>query len=434
MVSKKQAQIGLIYFLVVMYALCYQLQAPIEPFLVEKLVGKGGDSATQYAKLQSFFSIVQTVGSLCFGYVLDVFGLRVGFAINFLGCALQYYMLATTTSIELLFASKIPGVFMAGFLCAQTAVSVLTDPGTERVTVLGRLTTAYTVGGVVGPYLGGALGAQGDYFVGARYACAGSLLAAVLVLFLPSEAERKAAKAKEVAAKGDKEEDVAAPASAAAADGAWFERAQTIMRLVGVLFFVKIASGVANSMSRSAQPLILKDELKFTEADMGKFLSASFAFGGFANGFLLGPLTRCLGGDVRVVVNNCLMTMGLFYAGQAALYSPSSPLMAVEGGARQYLFIGMAMGLSMFQYALGTGITAETTQTVPENMKGTLMGMEHALFSLARVGGPAAGVMLLKDYGITGLSAAVSAVFFALYAVVRVYAPATAKGKGQKAD
>jgi len=66
-------------------------------------------------------------------------------------------------------------------------------------------------------------------------------------------------------------------------------------------------------------------------------------------------------------------------------------------------------------------------------MKGTLMGMEHALFSLARVGGPAAGVMLLKDHGITGLSAAVSAVFFALYAVVRVYAPA-AKGKGQKAD
>ena len=352
MASKKQAQIGLIYFLVVMYALCYQLQAPIEPFLVEKLVGKGGDSATQYAKLQSFFSIVQTVGSLCFGYVLDVFGLRVGFAINFLGCALQYYMLATTTSIELLFASKIPGVFMAGFLCAQTAVSVLTEPGTERVTVLGRLTTAYTVGGVIGPYLGGALGAQGDYFVGARFACAGSLLAAVLVLFLPSEAERKAAKAKEVVAaaeKGGKEAAAAAAAAPAAADGAWFERAQTIMRLVGVLFFVKIASGVANSMSRSAQPLILKDELKFTEADMGKFLSASFAFGGFANGFLLGPLTRFLGGDVRVVVNNCLMIMGLFYAGQAALYSPASPLMAVEGGARQYLFIGTAMGLSMFQ-------------------------------------------------------------------------------------
>ena len=116
----KQAQIFLIYFLVVLYALCYQLQSPIEPFLVDKLVGKGGDSATKYAQLQSFFSIVQTVGSLMFGYVLDIFGLRVGFAINFLGCALQYYMLANTTSIEMLFLSKIPGVFMAGFLCAQT--------------------------------------------------------------------------------------------------------------------------------------------------------------------------------------------------------------------------------------------------------------------------------------------------------------------------
>ena len=60
--------------------------------------------------------------------------------------------------------------------------------------------------------------------------------------------------------------------------------------------------------------------------------------------------------------------------------------------------------------------------------KGTLMGMEHALFSLARVGGPAAGIMLLKSHGITGLSATVSAVFFALYVVVRVYAPAPSDG------
>jgi OCT family organic cation transporter-like MFS transporter 18 len=428
---KKEVQIFLVYFLVVLYALCYQLQSPIEPFLVDKLVGKGGDSATQYAKLQSFFSVVQTIGSLIFGYVLDVFGLRVGFAINFLGCALQYYMLATTTSIEMLFASKIPGVFMAGFLCAQTAVSVLTAPGTERVTVLGRLTTAYTVGGVIGPYLGGWLGATGDYFVSARYACGGSLLAAVLVLFLPSEAERKEAAAQEASKKDGKDDEMG---DGGESKRSWFERVLLILRLVGVLFFVKIASGVANSMSRSAQPLILKNELKFTEADMGKFLSASFAFGGFANGFLLGPLTAFLGGDVQVMVTNCLRLMGTFYAGQAMLYSAASPLMAVAGAARQYPFIIMSMGLSMFQYSLGTGITAETTQTVPEDMKGTLMGMEHALFSLARIGGPAAGVMLLENHGITGLSAVVAAVFAALFVVMRVFAPASKTSKGQKAE
>eukprot|EP00937_MAST-01D_sp_MAST-1D-sp2_P007768 g7768.t1 len=425
MAAKKQAQIALIYFLVVMYALCYQLQSPIEPFLVDKLVGEGGDAAAQYAKLQSFFSIVQTIGSLMFGYVLDIFGLRVGFAINFLGCALQYYMLANTTSLNMLFLSKIPGVFMAGFLCAQTAVSVLTAPGTERMTVLGRLTTSYTVGGVVGPYLGGWLGAKGDYFVSARYATVGSLVAAALVFFLPSETERKAAQ------KADKK------GAKTAAQTTFAQRVVIILRLVGLLFFVKIASGVANSMSRSAQPLILKNELKFTEADMGKFLSANFAFGGFANGFLLGPLTRLLGGDVRTVVTRCLLLMGGFYALQAGAYSAASPLMALAGAGKQYPFIGMSMGLSMFQFSLGTGITAETTQTVPESMKGTLMGMEHALFSLARIGGPAAGVALLTSHGISGLSAVVATIFFVLFALVRVLAPASrvaGKGKGTKAD
>jgi hypothetical protein len=45
-------------------------------------------------------------------------------------------------------------------------------------------------------------------------------------------------------------------------------------------------------MASSAQPLILKNSLKFDEADLGAFMSAKFMFGGFANGFLLGPITK----------------------------------------------------------------------------------------------------------------------------------------------
>mmetsp|Transcript_171217 Transcript_171217/g.548923 ORF Transcript_171217/g.548923 Transcript_171217/m.548923 type:complete len:98 (+) Transcript_171217:154-447(+) len=35
-----KAQVRLVYFLVVLYAVCYQLQSPLEPFLVDSLVGK----------------------------------------------------------------------------------------------------------------------------------------------------------------------------------------------------------------------------------------------------------------------------------------------------------------------------------------------------------------------------------------------------------
>ena len=45
------------------------------------------------------------------------------------------------------------------------------------------------------------------------------------------------------------------------------------------------------------------------------------------------------------------------------------------------------------------------------HMRGTLLGIEHSMFSLARVAGPATGVMLLNTYGVSTLSMACAAVF-----------------------
>ena len=160
------ASLYLVYGLVVFYALCYQLQAPLEPFLVERLVGKdnASEASVSYGRLQSLFSGIQMFASLLFGHILDKAGVRVGFILNFVACAATYFLLSITDSMAMLYASKIPGIGMAGFLCAQTAVSELTAAGPERVQALGRLTTAYTLGGIVGPYCGGLLGAKGDYF------------------------------------------------------------------------------------------------------------------------------------------------------------------------------------------------------------------------------------------------------------------------------
>ena len=53
----------IVYMLIVLYALCYQFQAPIEPFLLEKLLNNTSSEnekaslSTTYANLKSFFSI-----------------------------------------------------------------------------------------------------------------------------------------------------------------------------------------------------------------------------------------------------------------------------------------------------------------------------------------------------------------------------------------
>ena len=77
---------------------------------------------------------------------------------------------------------------MNGFLWAQCAISKETKEGPDRLKALGLLTTSCTIGGVIGPYVGGVLGSSGDYFIGATYAALISIISAVIVLiFIPSD-------------------------------------------------------------------------------------------------------------------------------------------------------------------------------------------------------------------------------------------------------
>ena len=147
---KYSRELLIIDTLIVLYALCYQLQSPLEPYLVDRLLkpteaGSGSshdDAAASYAQLQSFFSFVQILGSLIVGFLLDKLGIRFAFALNFFACAASYGILARAESVSDLYLSKLPTVFMTGFLCAQTAVAKLTQPGADRVNQLGRLTMA----------------------------------------------------------------------------------------------------------------------------------------------------------------------------------------------------------------------------------------------------------------------------------------------------
>jgi MFS family permease len=103
------------YVNIVLYALCFQLQRPIEPFLVQQL-SKNAASVSEvtrtYGQLQSFFSIIQTLGSPLAGILLDRVGVRITSCIVFLASALSYGILSISTDdIYMLFYSKIPTAF-----------------------------------------------------------------------------------------------------------------------------------------------------------------------------------------------------------------------------------------------------------------------------------------------------------------------------------
>lgn len=421
MTTKNNDRILLIVYMnIVLYATCFQLQRPLEPYLVAKLNTE--NSADEYARLQSFFSFVQTIGSLITGYFLDKYSAKAGFILTFLSSALSYYLLSISTSINILYLSKLPTIFQSGFLCAQLSVSQLTSDGTDRVAALGRLTMCYTIGMVLGPALGGFLGASGDYYFGAKLSAIGSLLSVILTCFMPAHNSNQQTGS---SGGGDLAGKPIPPASTNNA----IARILRVLSLVWLLLSTKVVSGVANAMAQSALPLILKDEYKFRESEMGYFMSLMSAINAVINGAFLGPIVAYLGGDLSRVVSLALFFSATLYGVQALFVFPrvvaitDSFLGFSSGGLHAFILTNFA--ITVYQFILSTTLTSESTGRVMDSEKGTLLGMEHSLFAAARIVAPYTGVALLKYGGASLVSLASAAIYVGMLGAWEIFKPPT---------
>jgi len=287
---------------------------------------------------------------------------------------------------------------------------------------------------VLGPYTGGILaGAEGDYYFTARVAAAGSAVAVGISCALPGDLGRSRPH-RDVALAGERAED-----QDEARLPPWTQRSLMIFGLVGPLILAKLATSTATSMVASALSLILKDDFGLSETSLGMFLSCQFAFGAFANALLLAPVTRLLGGHARPVVANCVAIMAGGYFAQAVLRSEAVGLVGIMPQEVQtYAFVGVALLLSLFQYSLATVITAENTRIVPQSMKGTLIGMEHGIFSAARILTPSIGIGILNAAGSDALYAVCGGVFLlvlaAWLALPRRFLPSRAPSEASPQD
>ena len=428
--SNGNVTLYLIYLNVILYATCYQLQRPLEPYMVAK-IGTTRDASGEYANLQSFFSVMQTVGSLLAGWFLDRFGAKWGFVISFTASALSYLLLSQATTLELLYLSKVPTIFQSGFLCAQLAASQATKDGAERVQALGRLTVSYTVGSVVGPAIGGWLGSSGDYYFGAKLAVGGSLLSVLLtVLFMPSSVPSPSSSPSSSKSNGnyvavpDREPDDAADGSDSKVNSSGtvqqlLASTMGVIQVVWLLLSTKVITSVANAMSQAAFPLILKDTYRLNEQQMGMVMSAMSGFNGVVNAFMLAPIVAFLGGKLTNVIEASIGNMALVSFVLAAAALPSVASISWAGGIGQ--FLGLSFVLSIFQYTLFTTITSESTTRVKPTEKGTLLGLEHTLFAAARIAAPQVGVSLLKFGGVTAVSLACGSVFLVVFGIWSVF-------------
>ncbi len=399
--------------LIIIYALAYQLQTPLEPFLVDKLA-TGVDSKAAYARLQSFFGFVQLIGSLLVGAMIDRFGVKLMLLVNFLACAASYALLAladSNGSLSLLFASKIPTIFMAGFLCAQTAVSTLTSSGAERVEQLGRLTMAYTIGSTIGPSLGGILGTA----IAPRVAIILSALAGAVALTLPNNGLDTTTLNTSTATTTSPNTNVASDV-----DKSWFIRARGVLLLAWPFVATKFAAGFVNMASSSIRTLALKNIFLLSAAQIGLVMS-TISFGTAFASLSLGTLTRWVGSEINLV-RISLLGAALLFSIQTVVFLTLSQTVNDESNSSKKdtttlsaIFVTLAVALALCTFPLSTTLTASSTSRVPSAAKGTLIGIEHAIFSCAAMTGPPLGVLALEYIGISGVAALASTAYATLF-------------------
>jgi len=392
----------------------------VEPYLIQSLIEKekleGFSSSSfstsssisssslinqTYGNLQSFFSFCQMFGSPLVGILLDRIGIRKTSCVVFIASALSYSILAISNDITLLFVSKIPTVFQAAFLVAQaTAATTTGDDASVRAAALGRMTTAYTIGATIGPALGGYLAGKGDFYIGAKFAVAGSLLSVILsLLFLPDnnggidEDEEPTTTISTTTTKKDESkknkrsflEDTRHSAEIVLRPAIW------------PLLMVKVIGGVCASMHSTVIPLVLTQTLKFGPQQLGFLMSCGmFAVATFG-AFAMAPLTKTVGSfgmmNTGLLVRSVL---GLIMAGMIVIYSSlleRTTTITIEFILMQIVVVSILHALS--QHVLATGLTTQTTGSVDKDEQGSLLGLEHSLHSLARIGGPAIGTTLL---------------------------------------
>lgn len=382
--SSDRAALWITYVNIVLYALCYQLQQPVEPFLVQALSVKNNDADAinkTYGQLNAFFSTIQTIGSPLVGILLDRVGIRYTSGLVFLASAASYAILARASDLNWLFLSKVPTALQHAFLVAQaTAATSTRGNAAARAQALGRMTTAYTIGATIGPALGGYLvDTVGDLYLGAKLAVIGSLISVVLSLFFLPNAQSSSESNDEPVTKRSFLQELSNSAEIALRSNLW------------PLLMVKVIGGISASMHTTALPLVLTQKLHFEPSQLGLAMSSSmFAVAGFG-AICMAPLTSFLG--AAGMARSGLTARALLTTALATIVAATS-----NNDAHSVLRVVVASVLySLASHALATGLTTQTTGAVEKTEQGALLGLEHGLFSLARIGAPPLSAFLLSN-------------------------------------
>ena len=391
----------LILFATVFFDLLgFGIVIPFLPMYAARL----GIGAGAIGLLLAAYSITQFIFAPLLGRLSDRIGRRPIIMLGLLGSSLSYLIYGFTASFAgLLISRAVHGACAATISTAQAYVADTTEES-KRAHAMGMIGAAFGLGFVLGPAVGGLLGAislRTPVLFAAALTFANLIFAAV---WLPESRDPQALSrgAERGARTGSRE--------GSRAGSRWsfdlprlLGRHRTIAPLFLVAFLITLAIAALEATFALTVPAVYG----YAAAGVGGLLAFAGLVQAIAQGYLVGKLVPRTG------------EAALMVAGAAALAVGLAPLGSWPSHAALYgMLVLIASGYGFGTTAVATLISRRTAR----ELQGEALGLNQSVLSLARVIGPIAGGMVYQSMGPAAPylgAAAIAAVAMVLAARIR---------------
>jgi len=350
------------HFNVFMYATCYWIQVGTLPYLTKKL---GADPVT-FGQLKTVFAIVQLLGGPVYGRLGDLFGEKVALLSAFTAAVLTYSLTALSTSLPLLFLSRVPSVLLHVMQGSQMVVTVLSR-AEERAVALARLGFSYGIGMVVGPSIGGFVTINlGGEHSAAVVSALGSCLSLVLILLYVPNIKKEQEEKEEKSSVFNVKEILAL----------------LLIPEAKVILLMKSICGLPIGILQSMFSVIAIEQFNLPADQNGMVLSYIGILSMIMQGFGISFVTKFASEREILKLSSALMIITYY-------------LLTLLTGFTEFLIlqIPLVCSLSLMNSILQSSIT----KSVTPDKTGTMLGLNMAVNSVIRTFSPTVGGIMLSS-------------------------------------
>ena len=157
--ARQPAAMRFIMLVVLLDMMAVGLIVPVLPAWVGQFTSSPDEQAAAYSLVTFSFALASFIGAPLLGALSDRFGRRPVLLLGFCGLAINFFWTAAATTLWMLVASRIVGGGMQANAAVANAYVADITPPEERARRFGLLGAMFGLGFILGPALGGILGA-----------------------------------------------------------------------------------------------------------------------------------------------------------------------------------------------------------------------------------------------------------------------------------